>query len=142
MKPLALLVPLLVLSACLPGRGGGAAPTPTATTVVTAAAAPTVAQPTPVQAAPTATASGNSYTVKSGDTLSGIAGANNTTVDAIVKANNMDDPNKLQVGQKLIIPAGSAPAGTSSGAASASSSAVSGGSGGSASPTPNRPPPP
>ena len=43
------------------------------------------------------------YTVKSGDTLSGIAKKYNTTVDNLVKLNNIKDPNYIITGQKLII---------------------------------------
>lgn len=44
------------------------------------------------------------YTVKSGDNLTKIAKAHNTTVDAIVKLNpSIKDPNKIYVGQKLVI---------------------------------------
>lgn len=41
------------------------------------------------------------YTVKKGDTLTGIAAAHKTTVAALVKLNGLKDPNKLAVGQKL-----------------------------------------
>ena len=45
------------------------------------------------------------YTVKSGDTLGKIAQANNTTVDAIVKANpEITNANKISVNQKIKIP--------------------------------------
>ncbi|GEM_PF-6071505 len=44
------------------------------------------------------------YTVQSGDTLWKIAQKFNTTVDAIVKANNIDPAKYLTVGQKLVIP--------------------------------------
>lgn len=43
------------------------------------------------------------YTVKTGDTLTKIATMYNTTVDAIVKANNIKDKNVIHVGQELII---------------------------------------
>lgn len=43
------------------------------------------------------------YTVKAGDTLSKIAAANNTTVDALAKLNNISNVNLIYVGQKLII---------------------------------------
>ncbi len=46
-------------------------------------------------------ASTGTYTVKKGDTLSGIAAAHKTTVAALVKLNGLKDPNKLAVGQKL-----------------------------------------
>ncbi|MEU0624966.1 peptidoglycan-binding protein [Streptomyces rubiginosohelvolus] len=41
------------------------------------------------------------YTVKKGDTLSGIAAAHKTTAAVLVKLNGIKDPNKLAVGQKL-----------------------------------------
>jgi len=44
------------------------------------------------------------YTVKPGDTLSGIASRYHTTVTAIAKLNNITDPSKLRVGQVLKIP--------------------------------------
>lgn len=43
------------------------------------------------------------YTVKKGDTLSGIAKKYGTTYQKIAKDNNIKDPNKIYVGQKLII---------------------------------------
>lgn len=52
-------------------------------------------------AAGVATASANSVTVKSGDTLNQIARANGTTVDALVKANGINNPNLIFVGQQL-----------------------------------------
>lgn len=44
------------------------------------------------------------YVVKKGDTLSEIAIKYGTTVDALVKANNITNKNLIYVGQKLIIP--------------------------------------
>lgn len=43
------------------------------------------------------------YTVKSGDTLSGIAAKYGTTVSSIVKKNNIKNANLIYVGQKLTI---------------------------------------
>ncbi|WNG21544.1 LysM peptidoglycan-binding domain-containing protein [Cystobacter fuscus] len=56
--------------------------------------------------APSAPASGGSYTVRSGDTLSGIAQRYGTTVSALAQANGISNPNLIQVGQKLRVPAG------------------------------------
>lgn len=44
------------------------------------------------------------YIIKQGDTLSQIAKLNNTTVDALAKANTIADPNKIIAGEKLILP--------------------------------------
>lgn len=46
-------------------------------------------------------ASAASYTVKSGDTLSGIANQYNTTVNQIVSLNQLSNPNLIYVGQVL-----------------------------------------
>jgi LysM repeat protein len=47
---------------------------------------------------------GQTYVVKSGDTLSAIAKEFDTTVRAIVRANDIADPDVIDVGQELIIP--------------------------------------
>ena len=44
------------------------------------------------------------YVVQAGDTLAGIAALFNSTMDDIIKENNLDDPNAIFVGQQLIIP--------------------------------------
>lgn len=43
------------------------------------------------------------YTVKSGDTLGGIANRNNTTIPAIMKKNPKMNPDKIQPGQKILL---------------------------------------
>lgn len=48
--------------------------------------------------------SSSSYTVQSGDTLSVIASDYGTTVDALVSANNISNPNLIYVGQVIEIP--------------------------------------
>ncbi|RKG98379.1 LysM peptidoglycan-binding domain-containing protein [Corallococcus carmarthensis] len=51
--------------------------------------------------------------IRRGDTLSALARQHGTTVDALAKANNLKDPNKILAGQKLVVPGGaSRPQGT------------------------------
>ena len=47
--------------------------------------------------------------VRSGDSLSKIAAAHDVTVAALMTANDLDDPDRLQVGQRLTIPGTAAP---------------------------------
>ncbi len=49
-------------------------------------------------------ATGREHTVEAGQTLSDIARAYGTTVNAIVQANNLPSPDRIRVGQKLFIP--------------------------------------
>ncbi|MEH2315429.1 MAG: peptidoglycan DD-metalloendopeptidase family protein [Nostoc sp.] len=60
-----------------------------------------------IPATPTVIASSarTAYEVKPGDTLAAIASRYNTSVPELVKANNLNNPNELQISQKLIIPA-------------------------------------
>lgn len=51
-----------------------------------------------------AAAGGEVYTVQAGDTLLRISQRFNTTIDAIVAANNLSNPNRLDIGQQLVIP--------------------------------------
>jgi len=62
-----------------------------------------VPTPTPTLA-PTAAPTKRIHVVVRGDTLSEIALKYNTTVDAIMKANNLDSSHILSIGQTLIIP--------------------------------------
>ncbi|MFQ6057419.1 MAG: LysM peptidoglycan-binding domain-containing protein [Anaerolineae bacterium] len=74
------------------------APTPTPT------ATPVTPTPTPTPTATPVPGKECEYIVRWGDTLYSIARRFGTTVDAIVQRNNIADPNKIRVGQKLIIP--------------------------------------
>jgi LysM repeat protein len=59
----------------------------------------------PAHVQPTAAPTANTtYLVQPGDTLYSIALKFNTTIQAIQQANNLNDPNALTVGQRLIIP--------------------------------------
>ena len=49
-------------------------------------------------------AAGGSYVVKGGDTLSQIAEQFDTSVAAIVAANDIANPSRIYVGQELIVP--------------------------------------
>jgi lysozyme len=53
---------------------------------------------------------GLTYTVKAGDTLSSIAKTYGVTTAAIQQANNIADPSKIVVGQRIIIPGVTGPA--------------------------------
>lgn len=115
-----------------PGDGtsgaGGAAASPSATPRVTGSSAPTTGpEPTGEPAAtdapvrtlvptevepsepaetesPSAGAGGETYQVRRGDTLSGIAGEFGTTWQAIAELNGIEDPSRLKVGQVLQLP--------------------------------------
>lgn len=56
------------------------------------------------------TSSSGTYTVKKGDTLSAIATRYKTTVAKLVSLNSLKDPDELAIGQKLKLPATTAPA--------------------------------
>jgi LysM repeat protein len=85
--------------------GGTAAPAPSA---------PAPAAPAPSAPAPEAPASG-SYTIKSGDTLSGIAARNGVKLADILSANRLTMSSIIYPGQKLALPGSSlAPASTPS----------------------------
>lgn len=118
----------LVLTGCF-GGGGDDESSETTTTTTTATVAPTVSvvtpppvqpptptaapaptptvatPPSPTTAAP-ASSSSLTYTIQSGDTLAAIADRFNVSVDAIVAANSIDNPDVISVGQQLTIPTG------------------------------------
>ncbi len=67
----------------------------------------TVTAVSPTIIPPTVPPGTTTYVVQSGDTLSAIARRFGTTVNAIVQANNLPNPNLIFPGQVLIIPVGS-----------------------------------
>jgi len=50
--------------------------------------------------------SANTVTVQAGDTVAEIASQNGTTVQQIVNQNNLQNPNLIYVGDKIVIPGG------------------------------------
>ena len=65
-------------------------------------------------------AAGGTYTVKPGDSLAKIAAANGTSIQALMSANGIKNPNLIYTGQPLTIPGrSSAPATAAAGPASA-----------------------
>ena len=68
-------------------------------------AAPTVRVPSPPTATPSAVVQSEvEYVVQPGDTLSDIAEQFDVTVEAILAANAIPDPDLIAVGQTLVIP--------------------------------------
>ncbi|MGM9907390.1 LysM peptidoglycan-binding domain-containing protein [Limosilactobacillus sp.] len=57
--------------------------------------------------ATTSTSTAATYTVQSGDTLSGIAAKFNTTYTSLAQANHLSNPNQIYVGQRLQVRGGS-----------------------------------
>lgn len=58
----------------------------------------------PTSSAPVLTGNEEIYTVQSGDSLSSIAGRLNVTVNELMAANRLDNPDFVFVGQQLIVP--------------------------------------
>lgn len=85
-----------VVSTDAPSSSAPASRTPTAVPSVTA---PPTEAPTP-----TTVAAEQTYTVRSGDTLSGIAARFGTTVAILSELNAIDDPSRIRVGQVLRLP--------------------------------------
>ena len=86
------LAAMLPLTGC--NRGGDEAQP-------TAPPSPTAPAPAP---SPSPSPANETYSVVSGDTLSEIAQRFDTTVDAIMQANDLDNPDVLGIGDELIIP--------------------------------------
>jgi LysM repeat protein len=78
-----------------PGRAASIANPPTATPIA-------VVQPPPPPPSPTAAE--QTYIVKAGDNPASIAQQFKIKTDDLIAANNIDDPQKLQIGQTLKIP--------------------------------------
>jgi lysozyme len=110
---------LALLAAC--GDDGSPAETPESNQPVVSAT-PYDVTPTPIIVTGSGSSSGVaggqeiSYTVESGDTLLALATRFDTTVEAIMRRNDLESASDLNIGQQLIIPRGTSsvasPAGT------------------------------
>jgi LysM repeat protein len=102
-----IIVWVLALAGC--SSPPPASPRPTAPAILDITPAPTqnidaTATAYAARLVPTPTPSGL-YVVQPNDTLSGLAEDFGTTVEELMAANNLTDPNAIQAGQTLIIPA-------------------------------------
>jgi LysM repeat protein len=82
--------------------GGGA--TRAATVAASQSSTPSASTTPRATVSPSATAAPKTYTVKPGDTLSGIARDNGTTVEAIQALNPGVSPQNLQAGAVITLP--------------------------------------
>lgn len=98
------LVLALTLAAVGCGNDDGDVEEPAATPTPTAPAAPDEEPSPSPEPEAEGEAEGEIYVVESGDTLSSIAQGFDTTVDAIVEANDLDDPDLIIIGDELVIP--------------------------------------
>ncbi|NCA82570.1 MAG: LysM peptidoglycan-binding domain-containing protein [Opitutae bacterium] len=92
---------------------------------------PSIQPPAPPAPLKTSVAAENVYVVKAGDSLSKIAAAHGVNSRELAELNQITDPNKIRINQKLILPdyskpSQSQPAGKSSAKAAAKETAVSG----------------
>lgn len=100
---------VMVLALMLIGCGGDDAGTQEASAAPSAAAS---APPADDASEPTGSQGSDgggeeqTYVVESGDTLSAIAQRFDTTVKAIVEANDLKNPDNIDVGDEFVIPAG------------------------------------
>lgn len=108
-----MLITLALVAGCgnpLDG-GGGATATPSDAepaldplTIVTATAVDPASIATEVTGSPTPLVIPDTYVVQEGDTLYSISAKFNIDLASLVEANNLSDPNDIQVGQELTLP--------------------------------------
>lgn len=89
----------------------------------TATIAPVVS-PIPATIKTAAPSAAVAYEVKPGDTLAAIASNYGTSVSELAKANHLNNPNQLQISQKLVVPAARVERSTASQSTVASNSTV------------------
>ncbi len=81
-----------------------ASPSPRTAATATAPSVPPTIAPTPSPTRVTGTVPGQKYVVQPGDTLVAIAEEFGVTVQELIDANRLTNPDVLRVGQELIIP--------------------------------------
>src|SRR5690625_1298799 len=131
---------LVAASVGIPTAGAAAAPTgntsevplmpqtvvPTSFSKQTVRALPAAQIPLAAPATPVPLAKGTvTYTVKAGDTVSHIALRTGSSIQAIIKANNLNSKALIRVGQKLTIPSATKVASSSAKPASSSKASAS-----------------
>lgn len=102
-------VTILLVLTIWEGRNRLPAAASTSTLDVVARVASAIPPPTET---PTPSPTPVTYIVKTGDTLNAIAEGLGVSVEALMEANDLDDPNSLDVGQVLIVPELEGPEGT------------------------------
>jgi micrococcal nuclease len=110
-RVLLLLIILLHLVACFSSgtgttRSPSVATEPALPSAQAQATLPPLSVPPDSTAAPMPATLPTLHVVEAGDTLSGIAERYGTTVEALMAANAITDPNQLAVGTELIVPVG------------------------------------
>ncbi len=103
---LVLSLALAILGGC--SLGESSTPTPIPIPTITPLARVTIAPlPSPgptVTLSPTPTSAPLIHMVKSGDSLATLSEQYQTSVEAIMQANNLTDPHMIKIGQELVIP--------------------------------------
>jgi LysM repeat protein len=108
-RRLGLKAPMLVIASLLAlpliaCGGDDPLPTPTATFPAALPTQPALLENTPEPASTTEVNGAQEYTVQAGDTLGAIATQFGVTVEAIVEANDIANPDLIQPGDTITIP--------------------------------------
>lgn len=100
------LLTVAAVALVLPGCGDDGTEEPVEPTSPPTATATETATEVRAEATEAAEPAPQTYKVRSGDTLSSIARRFDTTVRALVRLNDIENPNKIRAGQRLKVPSG------------------------------------